>query len=135
MTYRSHIAVLLVLLACAGNRHEEDDDPGNAHFKPHLEVDRADARVETCTHEDVIDEVAGHANLVAGCDGEEVHAEGDTKAIDHSDCHEVPEVVDDLSHAEDARRVQHGGGDHGDVDAAIRVALVHQGLVAKGRYR
>ena len=135
MTHRRHIAVLLVLLACARDRHEEHDDPGDAHFEPHLEVDRADARVKTRAHEDVVDEVAGHANLVPSRDSKEVHAEGDAEAIDHSDRHEVPEVVDDLSHAEDARSVQDGSSDHSDVDAAVRVALVHEGLVAEGRDR
>lgn len=132
-TYRGDIAILLPLLARARDRHEEDDDPWNADLKPHLEVDRAEARVETRAHEDVVDEVPGHANLVPGRDGDGVHEERHAPAVYHGDGHEVSKVVDDLRQAEDVVVVQGGGGDHGDVDTADGVALVHEGLVVEGR--
>lgn len=132
MTYRSHIAILLVLLAGTRDGHEKHDDPRDADLEPHLEVDGANAGIQACAHEDVVDETSGHTNLVPCGDGDEVHEEGHTEANDHGDSHEVTEVVDDLGHAEDVVVVEAGGGDHGNVDAADGVALIHEGLVAEG---
>ena len=75
MTYRSHIAILLVLLAGTRDGHEKHDDPRDADLEPHLEVDGANAGIQACAHEDVVDEVARHTNLVSSRHSQEVHAE------------------------------------------------------------
>ena len=132
MTCRSHVSILLILLACTRDGHEKHDDPRDADLEPHLEVDRANAGVQARAHKDVVDEATRHTDLVPGGDCDEVHEEGHTEADNHGDSHEVAEVVDDLGHAEDVVVVEGGSSDHGGVDAADGVALVHEGLVAEG---
>ena len=94
-TYRCDITVLLVLLAGTRHRHEENKDPGNADLEPHLQVNWTNTRVQARAHEDIVNEVARHAYLVPGSDSEEIHAEGDTKANNHCDSHEMTKVVND----------------------------------------
>ena len=69
-------------MATTRDRQKEDNDPRNANLCPHLEVNRANARVQASTHKDVVDEIAGHANLVTSCDGEEIHPKGDCETVD-----------------------------------------------------
>ena len=125
MTYGSNITKLLVLFASTRHSHEENNDPRNPDFQPHLQVDRPETRVEACTHKDIINEVTRHANLVAGSDSEEVHPEGNTETDNHRHGHKMPEVVDDSSQAEDASVVKNGRRNPSDVDATKSIALVH----------
>ena len=135
MTYGSDITELFVLLASTRHGHEEHKNPRDTNLEPHFQVNGPKARVEACSHKHVIDEVTRHTNLVAGGDCEEIHPERDTESDDHGDSHEMSEVVDNSSETEDARVVEDGGGDPGDVNAAQGVALVDKGLVSERGYR
>ena len=84
-TYGCNISIFFILMATTRNGQKEDDDPRNANFCPHLEVDRANAGVQASTHKNVVDEIAGHANLITSCDGVEIHPEGDCETVDHRD--------------------------------------------------
>lgn len=72
-------------MAATRDRQKEDNDPRNADLCPHLEVNRANARVQASAHKDVIDEISRHANLVTSCDCEEMHPKGDCETVDHCD--------------------------------------------------
>lgn len=130
MTHGSNIAIGLVLLASTRNSDEEYDNPRDPDFQPHLEVNRTNTRVQASTHEDVVDKVARHPDLVSSRDSDEVHEERDTEAPDHRHCHEVTKVVNDSSKSEDASVVEEESGNPGNIDATNGVALVHESLVA-----
>lgn len=130
-TYRSNVAIGLVLLASTRDGQEEDNDPWDTDLSPHLEVDGAKTGVQASTHEVVVEEVAGHADCSASHDGVKVGEKGDTKAVNHGDGHEMAVVVDDLGEAEDVEVVQRGGGDESHVEAGQGVAVVHEGLVVE----
>ena len=51
---RGHISVKLVLASRHRGCDEEQDEPRNAHFVEHLEVQNADTRVQLGTHEEVV---------------------------------------------------------------------------------
>lgn len=81
--YRCNISILFVLFACAGDGQKKDNDPRNADFSPHLQVDRSKTGVEASTHKIVVEKVSGHANLGTGEDSIKVGDKGDTEPINH----------------------------------------------------
>ena len=99
-TYRSDIAVRLVLLASTGDRQEENNDPWDADLSPHLEANRTDARVQRSAHEIIVKEIARHANGGPSHHCPQVGDQRDTEPVDHGDGHNVAIVVDDLSQSE-----------------------------------
>ncbi len=133
ITHRSHVSVLLILLTCARDRDKEHQDPRDSDLEPHLQVNRTNTRVQAGTHEDVVNEVARHANLVSSRDSEEVHPERHAEADDHRDSHEMTEVVDDGLETDDSGVLQNSSDRPGDIDAADSVAFVHEGFVPEGR--
>ena len=68
VTYGSHIAILLVLLADTRNGHEKHDDPRDADLEPHIKIVRTNAGVQASAHV-----ASGHTDAVTGGDGDEVH--------------------------------------------------------------
>jgi hypothetical protein len=133
-TYGSDISKCLVLLAGTGNREEEDEDPWDADFGPHLKADGPNSGVQGSTHEVVVEKVAWHAHGVAGHDRPDIGDQWYTEAVDHRDGHEVTVVVDDLGEAEDMVVVQDTGSDQGHVEADESIAVVVQCLVVQGRH-
>lgn len=85
--------------------------PGDTNLSPHLQIDVSDAGVQASTHEKVIDEVSGHTHRLSGDDGGIVHEERNKPTPEHSDGHEVTEVVNDAGQAENFEVVQAGGGE------------------------
>ena len=69
--------------------------PGDANIGPHLHVDFSDAGVQASAHENVIEEVSGHADGFSGNDRGKVREEWQRPTPKHGDGHEVAEVVDD----------------------------------------
>ena len=67
-----------------------------------------------------------------GDDGIEVGEEGNSKAINHRNRHDSSVVVDERSKTENVEVVQEAHGEDVDIHADIRVAVVHEGLVAQG---
>jgi len=130
-TYGSDISVVLVLLEATRNRESKEHEPRDANLAEHLEVDGADAGVEGGAHEEVIDNISGHAVGGLGEDGVEIGEERNPPAEDHSDRHDGPVVVDECGKAEDVVVVEDESGDDVEVHAEIRVAVVHEGLVAQ----
>ena len=127
------ISILFVLMAPTRNGQEEDNDPRDSDLCPHLEVNRANARVQASTHKDIVNEIAGHANLVTSCDGEEVHSKGDCKPVYHRNGHDMTIVGDDFCEPEDVKIVEQSSSDHRDVDGPESIAVVRQRLVSKRR--
>lgn len=121
------------MLASTRNGQVEDDNPRNAYLSPHLQVDRTQARIEGGTHEDIVDGVAGHTNRGLRCHSVKVGKERNTKTVNHSYGHEVTIVVNDFSEAEDASPVENEGNNNGGIPALNSVAVIHEGLVSKGR--
>src|SRR6267154_4858170 len=80
-------AILLILLACARDGQEEHDNPRDADLRPHFQVNRANSRIESGAHEDIVYEVTRHAHLFTTCDGPKVSPEGYSEAPDHGDRH------------------------------------------------
>jgi hypothetical protein len=132
-TYWRDIAVLLVLLAASGDSQEKDNYPRYPNLGPHFQVDGANSRVEASAHENIISHVTRHSDLISSRHRNKIDTEGNGKAIDHRDGHDVSIIVDDLSQAEDVVVVQAGRCDHGGVKRPEGVALVHQGFVAQRR--
>jgi len=124
-------AILFILLACARDRQEEDDNPRDADFRPHFQVHRADSRIERGAHEDIVYEVTRHAHLLTTCDGPKVSPKGYSEAPDYGDRHDVTIVVDDLRQTEYVVIMEERGGDKGEVDRVERIAVVHEGLVSQ----
>src|SRR6267154_737200 len=100
MTHGSDIAIRFVLVATTGHGQEENNDPRNADLSPHLQINRANTGVQTGSHENVVEEVPRHADLVPGCDGNEIRAEGDSKTVNHGNRHDMTVVVDDFGETE-----------------------------------
>lgn len=111
-THRCDVPILLVLLAPSRNSQEEDNDPRNANFCPHLQVNGADSRVQGSTHEDIIQEIPGHSHLCPGGDRNKVHPKRHSKTIYHSHGHDMAIVIDDFGQAENARDMEERGGSH-----------------------
>ena len=111
-THRSDISILFILLAGTRDREEENNIPRDADLSPHLEVNTSNAGVKRCTHEDIVNEVARHPNLLPSCDCNEVHAEADRESIDMSNGHEVAVVVDDGGEPESMGEMKGSCGDH-----------------------
>jgi len=120
-------------MATTRDGQKEDNDPRNANLCPHLEVNRANARVQASAHKDVIYEIARHANLVTSCDSEEIHPKGDRETVDHRHRHDMTVVVDNFCESENAVVVEYGSSDHRDVDGPEGIAVVHQRLVTERR--
>lgn len=119
------------------SRHgqEENDDPRNANFSPHLQVNGTNTGVQTSTHENVIHEAPRHANLVPGCDRNEIHSEGHSKTVNHGNGHDVAIVVNDFSETENVVVVQSSSSQHGCVERVEGIAVIREGLIPKRRYR
>ena len=100
--YRCNISILFILLAATRNCKEEHNDPRDADFTLHLEVNAINARVEACTHEVIIEEIARSADLSVSKDGVKICSKSNTEAIDHSYGHEMAVIVDDFGEAENA---------------------------------
>lgn len=122
---------MFILLACARDGQEEHDNPRDADLRPHLQVDRADSRIEGGAHEDVVYEATRHAHLFTTCDGPKVSAKGYSEAPDHGNRHDVAIVIDDLCQTEYVVIMEERGGDKGEVDRVERIAVVHESLVSQ----
>ena len=92
--YGGNNTILFILLACAGDGQEENDNPRNADLGPHFQVNRADSRIESGTHEDVVYKVTRHAHLFTTRDGPKVSPKRYSEAPDHGDRHDVAIVID-----------------------------------------
>ena len=108
--YGRNVSKLFVLFASTRNGKEEYDDPWNANLSPHFEVDGSKSGVQTCTHEVVVEEVAGHANLCSGPDSVQIGKERNTKAIDHGNRHDMTIIVNDFCETENVVVMQDSSG-------------------------
>jgi len=130
--YRSNITVGFILFEATGDGEEEYDVPGNADLSPHLQVDVPNAGIQASTHEKVINEASRHTHGLSSNDSCKVHEERDKPTPEHSDSHEVAEVVDDTGQTENVEVVQAGGGEQRIVHAYEGITVVHEGLVSEG---
>lgn len=119
------------MLACARDGKEEHDNPRDADFRPHFQVNRANSRIESGAHEDIVYEVTRHAHLFTTCDGPKISSEGYSEAPDHGDGHNVAIIVDDLGQTEYVVIMEERGSNKGEVDGVERIAVVHEGLVSE----
>ena len=71
----SDVSIQFILFTRTRYGHEKDYNPRNANFGPHLKIDRANTGIQGCTHENVVDKVAGHAYLGSGRDRNEINTE------------------------------------------------------------
>ena len=99
-THRGDIAILFILVATSRYGQEENDDPRNTNFSPHLQVNRADTGVQTSTHKNVINEVPRHADLVPSSDRNKVRPERHGETVNHGDGHDMTIVVNDFGETE-----------------------------------
>lgn len=130
------VAVLLVLASGGSQAENQEEVPGHADLEEHLEVEDAKhAGVQLGTHEEVVDEVAGHAVLLTAPEGGEVGDEADKEAAADGDGQERAKLVNGRVQGPDAGKVQDGQAGHGKVQGQVGVAVVRQLLAALVRER
>ena len=126
---------MFILFARARDGKEEHDNPRDADFRPHLQVNGTNSRVQSSAHKDIVYEAARHAHLFTTGDGPKVRPKGHSEAPDHGNRHDVAVVIDDFREAEYVVVVEDRGGDEGAVDREESITIVHEGLVSQRWHR
>ncbi len=130
-THGSNSTILFVLFARARDCQEKYNYPRDTDFRPHLQINRTNTRVECGAHEYVVYEVARHAHLFAAGNGPKVSSKGYSEAPDHGDGHDMAIVVDDLREAEDVVIVQGCSGNESKVDRKKSITIVHESFITE----
>ncbi|KAG7861427.1 hypothetical protein KL919_002161 [Ogataea angusta] len=133
---RRHGAVLLVLFETHAIAEEKQRVPRQSDLEEHFQVDDADSRVERSTHEDIVQVVAGHSQIVLGDEERpQIEADGEAEAGNDGAGHDLAEIVQDVVDFEDVQIVQQRGQREVDVERGVRVAEVGQLLAVSMRQR
>lgn len=110
---------VFVLLDGAADRDHEEQDPRHADLCKHLEIDVSQARVQACTHEDVVDPDARHAHRLASVmegTGKNVDEQSDGERGDDGRAHNLTKVVDQVVKLEHSSVVKGEGENDGGVE-------------------
>ena len=103
------IAQFFILLDSARDRDQKEQNPGNANFCKHFEIDRAESGVEGDAHKVVVDDIPTQSNGLASpmcCSTENVNEDGTCERGDYSDSHELPKVFNDPWQSKNSSLVQ-----------------------------
>lgn len=128
------VAKVLVLLDSAGERQKEQEHPGDADLGEHLEVDRAETRVESDTHEVVVHGNTGKTerlSTVVHGTAQDVNGSGHGERRRNGNGHKAAKVLNNPLQAVDASRVEDKGGDQGEVPRREGIALVWKRLIVE----
>lgn len=126
-----NIAILLVLTSSRAETKNQQEVPGHANLKEHLEIkDAKHARVKFSTHEEVIDRIASHAVMLASPQSREVSDEAHNEAAEDGNRQERAELIEGRVDGPNTREVQGGKDGEGRVQANKGVAEVVELLAA-----
>ncbi|KAH3665632.1 hypothetical protein OGAPHI_003820 [Ogataea philodendri] len=130
------LAVFLVLFKAQAIGEEEQRVPRESDLEEHLEVDDSNSWVEWSPHENVVDRVTGHSEIILGdVESVEVQQNGERDTREDGAGHDLTKVVNDVVDLEDVEVVQHRHHDEVDVEGDVSVAKVWQLLTISVRKR
>lgn len=104
-----------VLLQRTRNRDVEEDGPGHTSFSPHFEIQMTNTRIQTSTHEKVVEEVTRHTVMLAHDTGDHIHQGGHGETPDDGHGHDATKVFGNQSKAEDTRVMEDGRQEESEV--------------------
>lgn len=130
------VAILLILTSGSAKTEDEEDVPGHADLKEHLEVKNAKhAGVQLGTHEEIIDGVACHAVLLATPESGEVGSKADKEAAQNGDGQKRAKLINGVVQGPDAGEVQTGKTGECSVKTPVSVTVVGKLLATLMRQR
>mmetsp|Transcript_40931 Transcript_40931/g.68690 ORF Transcript_40931/g.68690 Transcript_40931/m.68690 type:complete len:226 (-) Transcript_40931:308-985(-) len=127
------VAVILVLLQCGREGHVKEQDPWDADLSPHLQIQRANPRVQPRSHKQIIEEHSRHAVGVASDNCSKIGYHSDKIPPEDGPSHDGAEVIDDFNQVEIVVPVQEERHNYCGVPGRNPVAKVFEPGKIPGR--
>lgn len=122
------VSIRVVLLRRRAARNQKQNKPRDTNFIKHLEVEDADARIQLCAHEEIVDGVSCKAVRAIAKNGLKVHDEAIDEPGQDSYRHDGTKLIHNSIQRKDVGEMQGGNNDNGGVEAGIGRAKVRQTL-------